>query len=152
MKRLRNPRLRRFLPPLKNAAKKHPLEDEDVVRILSIRSKLHLKSVFKYYKEVSGEDMEEDVKACPSLKHTVECLSTPHTYFSKVLEKAINLEADDKVKEGLTRIIVTRADVDMKAITKVYNKKNAATLTDTIGRMANGNFKDFLLTLLARGG
>ena len=42
-----------------NAAKKPPIEDEDVVRILSIRSKLHLKSVFKYYKEFSGEDMEE---------------------------------------------------------------------------------------------
>ena len=56
------------------------------------------------------------------------------------------------MKEGLTRVIVTRADVDMKTITKVYNKKNAATLIDTIGRMANGNFKNFLLKLLARGG
>ncbi|PSS24331.1 Annexin like [Actinidia chinensis var. chinensis] len=69
---------------VKNAAKKHPLEDEDVVRILSIRSKLHLKSVFKYYKEVSGEDMEEDVDTYWNLKHAVECLSTPHTYFIKV--------------------------------------------------------------------
>ncbi|GFY92196.1 annexin 4 [Actinidia rufa] len=111
-----------------NAAKKHPLEDEDVVRILSTRSKLHLKSVFKHYKEISGRDMEE------------------------VLEEAINLHADEKVKGGLTRVIVTRADVDMKVIKEEYRKKNGGTLINKIEGMANGNFKDFLLTLLARGG
>ncbi|PSS24415.1 Annexin like [Actinidia chinensis var. chinensis] len=136
-----------------NAAKKHPIEDEDVVRILSTRSKLHLKSVFKHYKEFSaGKGMEENVEAYPSLIHTVECLSTPHTYFTKVLEEAINLHADEKVKGGLTRVIVTRADVDMKVIKEEYRKKNGGTLINKIEGMANGNFKDFLLTLLARGG
>ncbi|XP_057498056.1 annexin D4-like [Actinidia eriantha] len=135
-----------------NAGKKHPLEDEDVVRILSTRSKIHLKSVFKHYKEISGRDMEENVEAYPSLIHTVECLSTPHTYFTKVLEEAINLHADEKVKGGLTRVIVTRADVDMKVIKEEYRKKNGGTLINKIEGMANGNFKDFLLTLLARGG
>ncbi|XP_057498052.1 annexin D4-like [Actinidia eriantha] len=135
-----------------NAGKKHPLEDEDVVRILSTRSKLHLKSVFKHYKEISGRDMEENVEAYPSLIHTVECLSTPHTYFTKVLEEAINLHADEKVKGGLTRVIITRADVDMKVIKEEYRKKNGGSLINKIEGMANGNFKDFLLTLLARGG
>ncbi|PSS24414.1 Annexin like [Actinidia chinensis var. chinensis] len=135
-----------------NAGKKHPLEDEDVVRILSTRSKLHLKSVFKYYKEFSnGKGMEEEVEVYLSLKHTVECLSTPHTYFIKVLEEAINPDADEKMKEGLTRVIVTQADVDMKVIKKEYPKKNGAALVDKIEHMANGNFKNFLLTLLARG-
>ena len=68
------------------------------------------------------------------------------------MEEAINPDADEKMKEGLTRVIVTRADVDIKAIKEEYYKKNAATLIDTIGRMANGNFKEFLLKLLARGG
>ncbi|GFY92300.1 hypothetical protein Acr_08g0006960 [Actinidia rufa] len=136
---------------VKNAAKKNPIEDE-VVRILSTRSKLHLKSVFKHYKDISGKHMEEEVEAYPSLKHTVECLSTPHTYFIKVLEEAINPNANEKVKEGLTRVIVTRADADMKAIKEEYHKKNGAALIDKIEHMANGNFKNFLLTLLARGG
>ncbi|GFY92197.1 annexin 4 [Actinidia rufa] len=137
---------------VKNAGKKHPMEDEDVVRILSTRSKHHLESVFKHYKEFSdGKGMEEEVEVYLSLKHTVECLSTPHTYFIKVLEEAINPDADEKMKEGLTRVIVTRADVDMKVIKKEYPKKNGATLVDKIEQMANGNFKNFLLTLLARG-
>ncbi|XP_057497429.1 annexin D4-like [Actinidia eriantha] len=75
-----------------NAGKKPPIEDEDVVRILSTRSKIHLESVFKHYKEFSdGKGMEEDIEAYQSLKHIVECLSTPHTYFIKVLEEAIIL-------------------------------------------------------------
>ena len=75
-----------------------------------------------------------------------------YVYHFKVLEEAINLDADEKVKEGLTRVIVTRADIDMKLIKEEYQTKNGDTLIDKIGRMANGNFKDFLLILLARGG
>ncbi|PSS09939.1 Annexin like [Actinidia chinensis var. chinensis] len=136
---------------VKNAAKKNPMEEEEVVRILSTRSKLHLKSVFKHYKEMCGKDIEEDVAPHLSLKHTVQCLSTPQTYFVKVLDEAINPDADENTKEGLTRVIVTRADVDMKAIKEEYHKQNGITLIEKIEHMANGNFKDFLLTLLARG-
>ena len=68
------------------------------------------------------------------------------------MEEAINPDANEKVKEGLTRVIVTRADIDMKLIKEEYQKKKGDTLLDKIGRMANGNFKEFLLKLLARGG
>lgn len=44
---------------IKNALKKNPTEDEVVVRILSTRSKLHLKSVFKHYKDISGKTLDE---------------------------------------------------------------------------------------------
>ena len=75
-----------------------------------------------------------------------------YVYHFKILEEAINLDADEKVKEGLTRVIVTRADIDMKVIKDEYQKKYGATLVNKIEGMANGNFKDFLLILLARGG
>lgn len=137
---------------IKNAAKKNPMEDEDVVRILSTRSKLHLNSVFKHYKDISGKNLDEDLVAESSLKDTVQCIATPHTYFIKVLDAAMSPGADENTKEGLTRVIVTRADHDMKVITEEYHKKNGVTLTERIEQMANGNFKDFLLTLLAREG
>ena len=69
----------------------------------------------------------------------------------QVLDEAINPAADENTKEGLTRVIVTRADVDMKAIKEEYHKQNGITLIEKIEHMANGNFKDFLLTWLARG-
>lgn len=68
------------------------------------------------------------------------------------MDEAINPSADENTKEGLTRVIVTRADVDMKAINEEYRKQNGVTLTEKVEQMTNGNFKDFLLTLLARGG
>ncbi|KAG5539174.1 hypothetical protein RHGRI_019660 [Rhododendron griersonianum] len=137
---------------VKNALKKNPMEDEVVVRILSTRSKLHLKSVFKHYKDIFGKTLDEDVVAPSSLKHTVQCLSTPHTYFVKVLDAAMNSGADENTKEGLTRVIVTRADVDMRVITEEYHKQNGVALNQKIEQIAKGSFKDFLLTLLARGG
>lgn len=44
---------------IKNGAKKNPMEDDDVVRILSTRSKPHLVSVFKHYKDISGKTLDE---------------------------------------------------------------------------------------------
>lgn len=44
---------------IKNGHKKNPIEDEEVIRILSTRSKAHLKIVYKHYKEVSGNIIHE---------------------------------------------------------------------------------------------
>lgn len=44
---------------VKNAAKQNPLENDEVIRILSTRSKPHLKSVYKYYKDISGVHFDE---------------------------------------------------------------------------------------------
>ena len=45
---------------LRHAAKNNlPIEDEEVVRILSYRSKLHLKAVFVHYKALFGKDLDE---------------------------------------------------------------------------------------------
>lgn len=137
---------------IKNTGKKSPLEDEEVVLILSTRSKLHLKSVFKHYKEISGQTIDEDLVAESVLKDAVQCLFTPHTYFNKVLDAAMDPGADENTKEGLTRVIVTRADVDMQAIKEDYQKQKGVALKEKIEHIARGNYKDFLLSLLARGG
>ncbi|KAL7238467.1 hypothetical protein ACSBR2_004548 [Camellia fascicularis] len=137
---------------IKNAGKKNPIADGEVVRILSTRSKLHLKAVFNHYKEISGNNIDEDLVAHSSLKDTVQCLSTPYAYFIRVLDAAMSPGVDENTKEGLTRVIVTRADVDMKVIKEEYHKQNKVTLTEKIERVTKGNFKDFLMILLARGG
>ena len=43
---------------IKDGAKKLH-EEEEIVRILTTRSKLHLKAVFKHYKETSGNYLDE---------------------------------------------------------------------------------------------
>ncbi|GJW54515.1 annexin D4 [Tanacetum coccineum] len=44
---------------LKNANKVNPLLDDDVVTTLATRSKLHIKALFKSYKEISGSFLDE---------------------------------------------------------------------------------------------
>ncbi|KAM7509065.1 hypothetical protein LguiA_019518 [Lonicera macranthoides] len=134
---------------IKNAVKKKPIEDEEVVRILTTRSKLHIKAIAQHYKEISGNNIEEDLAADLSLTETVQCLYTPQAYYSKVLEGVFKNGIDDK--EALSRVIVTRADVDIKKIKEEYHKSYGVELTKKIEDTVNGNYRDFLLTLVARG-
>ncbi|KAJ7949330.1 Annexin-like protein [Quillaja saponaria] len=136
---------------IKNADKKLIVEDDEVIRILSTRSKHHLKSVYKHYKEISGKHLDEDITDL-RLKETVQCLCTPHTYFAKLLDATLKIEVDKNTKKAPTRVIVTRADVDMKEIKNEYHKLFGGSLSNKIEEVANGNYKDFLLTLIARGG
>ncbi|KAI3697827.1 hypothetical protein L6452_30924 [Arctium lappa] len=135
---------------LKNADKKNPLVDDDLVTILATRSKLHIKSLIHHYKQISGNSIYEDLETNSTLKDTVQCLCTPPAYFCKVMEAAMIKEANENTREGLTRVIVTRADIDMKYIKEEYNRMYAITLSQKIEATASGNYKDFLLTLIAR--
>lgn len=44
---------------IKNDTKKPIVEDDEVIRILATRSKLHLKAVYKHYKDISGKNLDE---------------------------------------------------------------------------------------------
>ncbi|RVW28097.1 Annexin D4 [Vitis vinifera] len=136
---------------INDSCRKNPIEDEEVVRILTTRSKPHLKAIFKHYKEINGKNIDEDLDDELSLDETMQCLCTPQTYFSKVLGAAFQNDADEHAKEALTRVIVTRADDDMKEIKEEYQKKYGVSLSKKIEDAVNGNYKDFLLTLIARG-
>lgn len=69
----------------------------------------------------------------------------------QVLDEAMRNGADKNTKKALTRVIVTRADVDMRAISDDYQSHYAIPLADKIEDKANGSYKEFLLTLMARG-
>lgn len=72
--------------------------------------------------------------------------------FYKVLDTTLEKDVDKMTKKALTRVIVTRADTDMKEIKEEYNKQYGVSLSEKIEDTSNGNYKDFLLTLIARGG
>lgn len=69
----------------------------------------------------------------------------------QALDEALKSGADEKTKDALTRVIVTRADVDIQKIKEEYHRKYGVHISDKIEDIVNGNYKDFLLTLLARG-
>lgn len=137
---------------IKNAGKKFPVEDDEVVRILSTRSKLHIKSVYKHYKELFGTYLDQDLQGDfnSSLRTAVLCLCAPEIYFSEALDVALKKGADEFTQQALTRVIVCQADVNMKEIKDAYHQKYGVQLTQKIEETAQGNYKDLLLTLLAR--
>jgi len=55
------------------------------------------------------------------------------------------LGTDDKT---LTRVIVTRAEIDMQYIKAEYEKKYQKPLVDAIHSETSGNYRNFLLALL----
>lgn len=123
------------------------IEDYEVIRILTTRSKSHLLAVYNHYKELTGKTLDEDIDDI-RLKEAVQCLCIPHTYFSEVLNLSLRVDVHKNTKKALTRVIVTRADVDIKEISEEYNKLYGIPLSKKIEETANGSYKDLLLTLL----
>ena len=50
----------------------------------------------------------------------------------------------------MTRVIVSRAEKDLKHIKEVYYKKNSVSLEDAVAKETSGDYKEFLLTLLGK--
>ncbi|KAK4253807.1 hypothetical protein QN277_010434 [Acacia crassicarpa] len=132
----------------KNGPNKPIIENDEIIRILSTRSKLHIQAIYKYYHKISGSYLDEDLEDV-RLKETVQCFCAPHTYFAKVLEGAMRSE-DKNINKALTRVIVTRAEIDMPKIKEEFQKLYGASLSEKIADVAKGNYKDFLLALIAR--
>ncbi|CAN4111254.1 unnamed protein product [Withania somnifera] len=140
-----------FVTALKDATKKNLIEDEEIVRILSSRSKLHLKAIYNHYKEITGNLLDEDLDGDLILKQVVQCLCAPQTYFSKILIASLRLDVEESAKDSVTRVIVTRADDnDMKLIKEEFQSKYGSNLAAKIEEVANGSYRDFLLTIIGK--
>jgi len=64
----------------------------------------------------------------------------------QVLRNAMeNIGTDE---EAVTRVIVTRAEKDLKEIKDVYYKRNSVDLEHVVAKETSGDYKKFLLTLM----
>lgn len=66
------------------------------------------------------------------------------------MDDALRIDVDKNIKKALTRVIVSRTDIDMKEIKAEYEKLYGVSLSQKIEETARGSYKDFLLTLIAR--
>ncbi|KAJ0978848.1 hypothetical protein J5N97_014322 [Dioscorea zingiberensis] len=135
---------------IRNSNGKKPVENQEVIRIITTRSKLQLRATFKHYQDIYGKSIDQDLADDLCLQETVLCLNSPPTYFSKVINAALKDGADKSIKEALTRVIVTRADVDMKEIKEEYQRLYGVELAEMISKGTYGNYRDALLSLVAR--
>lgn len=124
---------------------------EEIIRILTTRSKAQLGASLNHYNNEFGNDINKDLKADPNdeflklLRATIKCLTRPEKYFEKLLRLAINKLGTDEW--ALTRVVVTRAEVDLQRIKEEYQKRNSVPLARAIKGDTSGDYEKMLIAL-----
>ncbi|XP_067031924.1 ribosome-binding protein 1-like isoform X13 [Acropora muricata] len=120
------------------------------VEILTTRNYSQLRETLHTYKNMYKKDVTDYINDKLSgdfgtaLKAIVHCTEDPVLYFAEVLEKAL----DKPNSKTVTRIIVTRAEVDLAKIRAEYEKKTGQNLRDVIVKKMKGDLEKLLLQLL----
>ncbi|KAJ6842922.1 annexin D2-like [Iris pallida] len=129
--------------------------DEEIIRILTTRSKPQLMATFNDYNNAFGNPINKDLKAEPkdeflhALRAIIKCIICPEKYYEKIVRLAINKMGTDE--GALTRVVTTRAEVDMGLIKDLYYKRNSVPLDKAIKKDTTGDYEDFLLALIGHG-
>ena len=76
------------------------------------------------------------------------CIYIGLLFGTQVFRTAINTVGTDE--DALSRVIITRAEKDLKDIMKIYFKRNNVTLENAIERDTSEDYKAFLLALLGK--
>ncbi|KAK9162776.1 hypothetical protein Syun_003678 [Stephania yunnanensis] len=129
------------------------IEEGAVLEILSKRSIQQLKLTFATYKRIYGHNYTKSLKKERSgefegaLRVVIKCMYTPPKYYAEMLHFCIKGTTFDQTALG--RIMVSRAEIDMDEIQRVYNKKYAKGLKDAIGDSNSTGIdcKDFFVAL-----
>ncbi|KAK7853770.1 annexin D2 [Quercus suber] len=129
--------------------------DEEIIRILTTRSKSQINATLNHYNNAFGNAINKDLKTDPEdeflklLRATIKCLTCPEKYFEKVLRLAINKLGTDEW--ALTRVVTTRAEVDMQRIKEEYHRRNSVPLERAIDSDTSGDYEKMLLALIGHG-
>lgn len=130
---------------------------DELIRILTTRSKSQLKATFNKYKDIHGTSITKDMSGSPTddlyfyaLRTAIRCIKDPKKYFAKILRNAIKMEDTDE--DALSRVIVNRAEKDLKEINELFVKRNNMSLEEAVSQHTSGDYKTFLLTLLGYEG
>lgn len=93
----------------------------------------------------------QDLKADPNdeylkiLRSVIKGLTVPEKYYEKVLRQAINKVGTDEW--ALTRVITTRAEVDLHRIKEEYHRRNSIPLDRAIDKDTSGDYEKLLVEL-----
>uniref|UniRef100_A0A8C9Z3Y2 Annexin n=1 Tax=Sander lucioperca TaxID=283035 RepID=A0A8C9Z3Y2_SANLU len=121
------------------------------ISIMSERSVPHLQKVFQRYKSYSPYDMQESIvkevkgDLQKSFLVLVKCFENKQLFFANKLNEAMKGKgAKEKI---VTRIIVSRCEVDLKKICSQYKTNFGQSLQKTIMEHTKGDYQKALLSL-----
>ncbi|KAH9774228.1 hypothetical protein WN944_020602 [Citrus x changshan-huyou] len=141
---------------LEDAIKNKAFNHEEVIRILTTRSKAQLMATFNRYRDDCGTSITKSLlregdqvnEFAAALRTAIRCINNSNKYYEKIIRNAIKGAGTDE--DALTRVIVTRAEKDLKVIKEVYYKRNSVTLEQAVAKDTSGDYNAFLLTLLGK--
>ncbi|KMZ64931.1 Annexin [Zostera marina] len=125
---------------------------DEIFRILTTRSKAQLNATFNKYKDEFGTSIIKNLSSktpdevVTAIHIAIRCFKSPQNYFAKMLR--ISTAKAEKDENTLTRVIVTRAEKDLKLIKNVYFKRTDVPLEQAVGKATSGDYKAFLLALI----
>ncbi|CAL8134933.1 unnamed protein product [Orchesella dallaii] len=127
--------------------------DEEVfVVLLAHQSLAQLRLVFKEYEELSGKTLEDAIGAefSGKLKNAVltivKVAKGKFLYYAEKLEESMKgLGTDDPT---LIRIIVSRCELDLGIIKKVYQQTYDRSLYEAVESETSGDYKKAILALI----
>ncbi|XP_049929998.1 annexin A2-like [Epinephelus moara] len=121
------------------------------ISIMTERSVPHLQKVFQRYKSYSPYDMQESIvkEVKGDLQRSflvlVKCFENKQLYFASRLHEAMKSKgAKEKI---VTRIIVSRCEVDLKKICSEYKANFGESVQKTIMEHTKGDYQKVLLSL-----
>lgn len=141
---------------LYKAIKDKEYNDEEVLRIVTTRSKAHLVAVVFRYEDAYGDSLSKhleekcDEKYVALLNIAVSCLKSTKEYLEGVIRGAMEQHGTDE--DTLSRVIVTRAEKDLGEIKEFYFQRNGVTLEQAVSKETHWDYKPFLLALLGAEG
>ncbi|KAL5556033.1 hypothetical protein UlMin_038269 [Ulmus minor] len=126
--------------------------DDDFIRILATRSKAQLNATLNHYNNSYGNGINKDLKHDPKdeflklLRSIIKCLTVPEKYYEKALRQAINKTGTDEW--ALTRVVTTRAEVDLQRIKEEYRRRSSIPLDRAIVKDTSGEYEKLLVELV----
>ncbi|KAH9610291.1 hypothetical protein KSS87_005661 [Heliosperma pusillum] len=127
---------------------------DEVVRILTTRSKSQLVATFYQFRDAYGAPItkslagDKDQDSVSALHSVIRCIKSPIKYLERVVSHAMQTRGTDE--DAITRVLVTRAEKDLAKIEELFYKRNSVTLEHSIAKETHGDYERFLLTILGK--
>ncbi|GAB4857219.1 hypothetical protein Ancab_015127 [Ancistrocladus abbreviatus] len=128
------------------------IDEAVVLELLTKRSIPHLKLTFYCYHRIYGHNLikalkkEKATQFEVTLRSVVKCMCNPPKYYAKMLHSSLRAQKSDT--RTLTRIMVSREEIDMFEIRGVFCHKYGMGLRDAICEsIPLGDYRDFLVAL-----
>ncbi|KAG6477420.1 hypothetical protein ZIOFF_066675 [Zingiber officinale] len=127
--------------------------DESIIlEIFSKRSIPQLRLALSSYKQIYGHEYCKALKKEASgefkqaLRAVIKCIYDPSEYYSKMINKSINMGATDK--RVLTRVMIGSTSAGMKEVRSSFERRYGRKLQDAICEsLSDGDYRDFILAL-----